>query len=129
EGVIVIGVPYYQKIKKPQSMKNRGRIASVAWGKDYHEVVKAKLNGLGTCLLKENEGFDYRIYVDNSRLVDRGTAWRAGLGFFGKNNTLINSRYGSFFFIGLMLINQKIDFKKKYKKFDLYLEDFHFSIL
>ncbi|MEG0508096.1 MAG: tRNA epoxyqueuosine(34) reductase QueG [Eubacterium sp.] len=112
ESIVVIGVPYYQNIPKPQVMKGFGKIASVAWGRDYHQVVMEKINSLGNILIKDEPGFEYRAFVDNSRLVDRGTAWRAGLGFFGKNNTLINPRYGSFFFIGLMLINLKIKHEK-----------------
>jgi epoxyqueuosine reductase len=45
--------------------------------------------------------------------VDRGSAYRAGLGFFGKNNCLINEDLGSFFFIGQILLDQEIEFATK----------------
>jgi len=56
---------------------------------------------------------NYETYVDNSPLVDRGSAYRAGLGFFGKNNCLINKTFGSYFFIGQILLDTVIEFGRK----------------
>ena len=110
KGIIVIGVPYCAELPEPKDGLARGKIASVAWGQDYHEVVAEKMNRLMEPFKEADASLDCRFYVDNSRLLDRATAWRAGLGFFGKNNTLINLEYGSFFFIGQILVNQPIDF-------------------
>lgn len=111
EGIIVIGVPYCSEMPEPEDNTAHGRMASVAWGQDYHEVVTGKMDALMALLKETDPSLDYRGYVDNSRLLDRATAWRAGLGFFGKNNTLINPEYGSFFFIGQILVNSSIDFE------------------
>ena len=61
-------------------------------------------------LQKSYPEIHYRSFVDNARVIDRGSAWRAGLGFYGKNNTLINPEYGSAFFIGQILMDQPVDF-------------------
>ncbi|WP_195269200.1 tRNA epoxyqueuosine(34) reductase QueG [Eubacterium sp. 1001713B170207_170306_E7] len=111
EGIIVIGLPYCAELPEPGESPARGKLAAVAWGQDYHERVTEKMHGLMARLKESAPSLDYRCYVDNSRLLDRATAWRAGLGFFGKNNTLINPQYGSFFFIGQILVNSPIDFE------------------
>lgn len=110
KGIIVIGVPYASELPEPEDDADRGKIASVAWGQDYHEVVTEKMDSLMALLKEAEPSLACRTYVDNSRLLDRATAWRAGLGFFGKNNTLIHPEYGSFFFIGQILINRSINF-------------------
>ncbi len=114
---IALGVNYYHPLKKLKDHFERGEIASVARGLDYHLVLQKKAHLLmerlnKRCLELGLKKIDYRIFVDNSGLVDRGSAYRAGLGFFGKNNCLINDEYGSYFFIGQILINQTIIFKK-----------------
>ena len=113
---IAFGLNYYQGFEEPEDIKKRLKVASVAWGEDYHKV----LNQMGTALMSElnallpaDKKINYKVFVDNSGLVDRGSAYRAGLGFFGKNNCLINEKLGSFFFIGQILIDQEIEFIKK----------------
>lgn len=113
KGVIVIGLPYGVKVPMPEDCADRGKIASVAWGMDYHKRVAEKLQNLFKMLKKKSSTLEGRCYVDNSSLLDRASAYRAGLGFFGKNNTLINPHFGSFFFIGQLLINDSIDFVEK----------------
>lgn len=113
QGVIVIGIPYGVKMPLPKDFDQRGKIATVAWGMDYHQIVSQRLDALLSTLKKCYPLIDGRCYVDNSHLLDRASAWRAGLGFFGKNNTLINDQYGSFFFIGQLLINQPIALEEK----------------
>lgn len=112
---IIIGVNNYQSHKKPRDDKKRGMIASVAWGEDYHIVLRALMNELMVGInddRKQNEKppVKYMTFVDNSPLVDRGSAYRAGMGFFGKNNCLINKSLGSYFFIGQILLDEEIIF-------------------
>lgn len=105
--VIVIGLPYaLKKIKKSETAQNF-RIASFCGDRDYHIRVKEKLEDLAVRLQKI-EAFEYRIFVDNAQLIDRASAWQAGLGFFGKNNCLIHPLYGSAFVIGQMLVSVPI---------------------
>ncbi len=110
--VIVFGIPYGGTFPNFDE-KGRGRIAEIAWGRDYHAVLKEKAKNLMALLSKSFGLIGYRIYVDNTRLVDRESAYMAGLGFFGKNNLLIHPKYGSFFNIGQILIDKKVDFKQK----------------
>lgn len=110
--IIVIGMPYPSSAPVPDDVKERARVASVAWGKDYHQLLTEKMTQLSEILKQDCPDLKARCYVDNSRLLDRLAAYRAGLGFFGKNNTLIHREYGSHFFIGQLLINQDVDYEK-----------------
>lgn len=81
-----------------------GRISVYARGADYHSVSKEYL--LKICgFVKSETGMDFsqNIYCDISPYNDREIAYKAGLGFFGKNTLLINPLLGSYFFIGYIL--------------------------
>lgn len=112
---IAIGINYYHPIKEPIDILKRGEIASVARGLDYHLVLREKAEKFMINLNKKYQPseIEYKIFIDNSGLIDRGSAYRAGLGFFGKNNSLISRDYGSYFFIGQILINKNINFNEK----------------
>ena len=73
------------------------KIAQYAWGRDYHKVLKKKLN----TILKELEiqyGIEGRAFVDSAPVLERQLAFNAGLGWIGKNSCLL-TRKGSMFFI------------------------------
>ena len=78
-----------------------GTVARYARGDDYHRVIWDKLDTLGAWLMAEAGG-KTRAFVDTGPVLERDLARRAGLGWFGKNTTLINPRLGSFFFIGAL---------------------------
>lgn len=80
-------------------------ISAHARGTDYHRVVTKILNNIAEDLKNELPGFEYLTFADTGPLVDRYLAYRAGLGFYGMNNCLINEKYGSCFFIGYILNN------------------------
>lgn len=77
------------------------RIARYALGRDYHKVLRGKLKRLASQI--EAQGFACRPCVDSAPVFERDYARLAGLGWFGKNTLLIDSRRGSWFFIGLLL--------------------------
>ena len=77
-------------------------IAEYALGADYHEVVRERLWQLAS-ILKEQYGGEYRVCVDTAPLRERYWAWRAGLGFIGRNSQLTVPGRGSHFFIGTLV--------------------------
>ena len=82
----------------------RGWISRYAWGNDYHDVVRERLEALRQSLLERfQEPFDSRVYVDTGPLSERVLAKHAGLGWIGKNTLLLNQQLGSFFFLGVIL--------------------------
>jgi epoxyqueuosine reductase len=82
----------------------RGWISRYAWGDDYHNVLRGKLEILlGGLREKWAEPFDARVYADTGPMNERVLAKYAGLGWLGKNTLLLNEQLGSFFFLGTIL--------------------------
>ncbi len=81
-----------------------GWISRYAWGNDYHEVLRGKLEALGGELRAHHtEPFEARVYADTGPISERVFAKYAGLGWLGKNTLLLNEELGSFFFLGVIL--------------------------
>jgi epoxyqueuosine reductase len=111
--IIVIGMGYPKTDVKLKNINvNEVYFSSSSWGTDYHKVLKDKLTLLAEYLNKKNANFNYKIAVDTSILDDRYMAYKAGLGFYGKNGLLINDDLGSYFFIGCLLTNLYIEIDK-----------------
>jgi len=81
-----------------------GWISRYAWGDDYHEEVREKLDALiAEMRARFPAPFEARAYVDTGPIVERVAAKYAGLGWLGKNTCLINSRLGSWLFLGVII--------------------------
>jgi epoxyqueuosine reductase len=82
----------------------RGWISRYAWGSDYHDVLRGKLEELVVALRgRFEEPFEARVYADTGPLQERVFAKYAGLGWLGKNTLLLNQTLGSWFFLGVVL--------------------------
>ena len=87
-----------------------GPIARYARGEDYHDLMTARLEELHRWLESElGRRISGKAYVDTGPVLERDLARRAGLGWFGKNTNLINPRLGSFFFIGVLLVELDLE--------------------
>jgi epoxyqueuosine reductase len=90
--------------KESHSDEPRGWISRYAWGSDYHEVLRRKLDELVLALrARFDEPFEARVYADTGPLQERVFAKYAGLGWLGKNTLLLNQTMGSWFFLGVVL--------------------------
>jgi epoxyqueuosine reductase len=88
----------------PNDDSPRGWVSRYAWGEDYHEVLREKLNALVARMRREwTEPFDARAYVDTGPIVERVAAKYAGLGWLAKNTCLINQELGSWLFLGVII--------------------------
>jgi epoxyqueuosine reductase len=87
----------------------RGRIARYAQGADYHAVLRERLKALGAWLREQRPGCWGRSVVDTAPLMERDFARRAGLGWFGKNTMLLNTRQGSWFVLGALLVDVELE--------------------
>lgn len=82
----------------------RGWISRYAWGDDYHDLMRDKLNQLVDAMHSHfTESFDARAYVDTGPIVERVAAKYAGLGWLAKNTCLINQHLGSWLFLGVII--------------------------
>lgn len=87
-----------------------GRVASYAWGDDYHEVLPERLSSLvGFIERLVGEPIPHRWYTDTGPLLERELAQRAGLGWIGKNTCLIHPSQGSYFFLAEILLGLEIE--------------------
>ena len=85
-----------------------GRVARYAWGRDYHNVLKKRLRQMMRRLSERLERpLTYKVYVDDGPMLDREVAWRAGVGFFGKNTNVLTS-IGSWVFLGQVITDLEL---------------------
>jgi epoxyqueuosine reductase len=105
--VVMVGLNYRVDAARDLDV-GRGRVASYALGRDYHEVLRDKLHELLAWVQRESPGTQGRGVVDTAPLLERDFARRAGLGWFGKNTMLLNKRLGSFFFLGALLLDLEL---------------------
>jgi epoxyqueuosine reductase len=108
--VIVVGLDYrVEESGGGEADPSRGVIARYARGRDYHRVLKDKLLRLAR-RIDEHAGRPVaaRAYVDTGPILERDLARRAGLGWFGKSTMLIHPRRGSYFFLGVLLVDLEL---------------------
>ncbi len=104
---VVLGVDYRWP-RPPDPGGLTGRVASYAWGRDYHNLLGKRLRRLSARLGERIPGFLAYAGVDSRPLVERAWAERAGLGYLGKNACVIVPSHGSYFFLAVMLTNQEL---------------------
>lgn len=92
------------------------KISKYAFGKDYHEVIRAKLK-LFLQQIKEQVGEVHgRGFVDSAPVLERAWAQKAGIGWIGKNGNLINKQSGSFFFIATLIVDLELMYDDPFVK-------------
>ena len=104
--VITLLINYFPEEKQePGTLK----VSKYAWGKDYHEVIRAKLNDFLNIVKTEIGDFAGRGFVDSAPVLERSWAQKSGLGWIGKNGNLINKKQGSFFFIATLITDLELE--------------------
>ena len=86
------------------------KIASYAYGNDYHEVIKNQLNQLLQELQESIGAFNGRGFVDSAPVLERSWAKKTGLGWIGKNGNLIHKQSGSYFFIATLIVDVELEY-------------------
>jgi len=101
QSILVLGCPY----PAPKGNVKGGNIASYALNQDYHKVIEDRLQILMETIEElVGEAVPNRWYVDTGPVLEREFAMRAGLGWIGKNTSLINREHGSYFFLSEILL-------------------------
>ena len=101
----VISVRMDYKTTKTNSLKfrndkNMAYISHYARGRDYHKLVRKRLESLARKITAKTQQFGYRAFTDSAPILERALAEKAGQGWIGKNTMLINRKAGSWFFLG-----------------------------
>lgn len=86
------------------------KIASYAFGEDYHNVIKDKLKQLMNFIHQEIGEVAGRVFVDSAPVMDKAWAAKSGLGWIGKNTNLISKKAGSFFFIAELILDLELEY-------------------
>ncbi len=110
KSVIVVALNYFTAHDHEENAA-QGKVSRYAWGDDYHDVLKEKLRELLAFIKSENETAEGKIYVDTAPVMDKVWAARAGLGWIGKHSNLITKEYGSWVFLGEILLNLELEYE------------------
>lgn len=111
--VVVTGLSYYSTQK--QGGKGVPVISRYAYGSNYHDVIKKKLNSLLDHIKSNNPDTDGRAFVDSAPVLEKAWASEAGLGWPGKHSVIINREIGSFFFIGILIITKELVYDEPFR--------------
>ena len=105
--IISVGMNYYSGYSRPvESSESRGWISRYAWGDDYHNLMKGKLEALLESIGQFHDGnIQGKAFVDSGPVLERDFAGIAGLGWIGKNTQLISPKKGSWFFLGELFVD------------------------
>ena len=106
--VVVVALNYYTPPEHSDHPAT-GKVSRYAWGDDYHEVVGEKLRGLLKWIKAQWPEAEGKVCVDIQPMMDKAWAQRAGLGWIGKHTNLITEEYGSWVFIGELLLNIELE--------------------
>ena len=113
KSVITLMLNYFPS----QQQKNTApKISKYAFGKDYHEVIKSKLNNLLFILQEKVGEIHGRGFVDSAPVLERTWAQRSGLGWIGRNGNLITKQQGSFFFVATLITDLELLYDDPFAK-------------
>lgn len=108
ESIIAIAIAYPSRMENaPRGKKGerRGIFCRASWGTDYHIVLRERLRLLEAFILERVPSAKMRSMVDTGELADRAVAERAGIGWSGKNCSIITPEFGSYVYLGEMITN------------------------
>jgi len=113
KSVITLMLNYFPS----QQQKNTApKISKYAFGKDYHEVIKSKLNNFLFMLQEKIGDIHGRGFVDSAPVLERTWAQRSGLGWIGRNGNLITKQQGSFFFVATLITDLELLYDDPFAK-------------
>jgi epoxyqueuosine reductase len=88
----------------------RGKVSRYAWGRDYHAVLRERMEALLAEIREMLPGCEGRVATDATPLLEKAIAERAGIGWIGKHTNLITRTHGSWVFLGEILLTAPLDY-------------------
>jgi epoxyqueuosine reductase len=107
--IVVVAINYYTPAQHEDN-PDTGKVSRYAWGDDYHQVLTEKLRSLLAWIKEQRPDAEGKICVDIQPAMDKAWAVRAGLGWLGKHSNVITPEYGSWIFIGELLLNLELSY-------------------
>ena len=108
KSVISLLLNYYPSEK--QSAHGGPKISKYAYGKDYHFVIREKLNHLVDFIRQNIGDVNARAFVDSAPVMDKVWAKKSGMGWIGKHTNLISKNNGSYFFIAELIVDLELEY-------------------
>ena len=109
KSVISVALNYFTPHEHENSPA-KGKVSRYAWGDDYHDVLKEKLRELSGFIAEFCPEAASKACVDTAPVMDKAWAQRAGLGWIGKHSNLITREYGSWVFLGEILLDVELEY-------------------
>jgi len=107
--VLTAAVNYYNGTEYPESGV-RGRVSRYAWGNDYHSVISTRLKKLLAGIKSVFPSVRGKVCVDSSPVLEKYWAQRSGIGWRGKHSIIITEEFGSWVFLGEILLTEEIEY-------------------
>jgi len=111
--VIVTGMNYYSE--NSQQKEGVPVISRYSYGKDYHDVIKPRLKEMLDYIKAKMPSVKGRIFCDSAPVHEKAWAVEAGLGWQGRHSVVINPEIGSFFFIGIIIVDTELDYDQPFR--------------
>ena len=115
KSAVVVAIGYAANGAEPNDPA-RGVVARYARNDDYHDLLKNRLVALQEWASEELVPLGGRAYVDAGPVLERELASRAGLGWFGRNTMLIQPRRGSYYFLGVLLLDVELEYDEPFAR-------------
>lgn len=112
KSILVVADNYYLNHRREEGAL---KISRYAWGSDYHKIIKIKLKEVLNKLKSSDSKVEGKIYVDTGPILEKAFAVQAGLGWQGKNTNVVIKDFGSFCFLGVLLLNAPFEFNSPVK--------------
>lgn len=113
----VISLMYNYYSEKKQEDIYSPKISMYAYGEDYHFVIKEKLQLLADSISKQAGEFTYRLFTDSAPVLEKTWAKKSGLGWQGKNTTLIHPKNGSYYFLAEIICDLELEYDSPIKDY------------
>ncbi|MBH31012.1 MAG: tRNA epoxyqueuosine(34) reductase QueG [Candidatus Marinimicrobia bacterium] len=109
--VVAVGMNYFHG-----EASGEMKISNYAWGDDYHDVLKERLRELLNFVQEQSPGVRGLTSVDSSPVMEKSWAQRAGLGWIGKHTNLISRDFGSWLFLGELILDCELEFDAPFEE-------------
>ena len=111
KSVISVAINYFTS-SQYFNIATLGKISRYAWGDDYHFVLIKRVEKLYEYIKSEIPNITGKIYVDTGPVMDKAWAAKAGIGWMGKHTNIITRKFGSWIFLGEILIDTELEYDK-----------------
>jgi len=117
KSLLVLAMNYHTEDFLDDTPPLKGKISRYAWGDDYHGLIKSRLERLLDSIQRMKPSAQGLCYVDTGPIMEKAWGAQTALGWIGKHTNLITRDQGSWFFIGVILLNIELEYDRKERDF------------